>query len=118
MPRLQYFRSKGYDFLVSFFTEFARYGSENTGSLGFVLLVDDDDGVFIEADVSAVLALGLFFDAYDDAFFHAVRFHRAARSGLFDGDDNDVTEARVAAAGATEDLDALGQLGAGVVRDL
>src|SRR6266508_363225 len=85
---------------------------------GVVVGLEQDDGVAIEADVGAVLAADL---------LHRPDHHRAGDLALLDGpvrdrllhgDDDDVAERGVALVGAAHDADALGLLGARVVRDV
>jgi len=48
---LQHFRSKGYDLHIVSFAEFAGYWTKDTGSLGFVLVVDNNGCVIRKTDV-------------------------------------------------------------------
>src|SRR5712692_805673 len=84
--------------------QLAGHRPEDARAHGIVVRLEEDDGIAVEPDVGAVLATDL--------------LHRPVRHRFLDGDDHDVAEGGVALVGAAHDADALGLLGARVVRDV
>src|SRR6478609_9432030 len=81
------------------------------------VVLDDDGGVLVEADVAAVGTAALLLRAHDDALDDVALLDTGTRDGVLDGGDEDVADAGVATAGAAEHLDAQHLLGAAVVGD-
>src|SRR6184192_2048197 len=80
-------------------------------------LFDDDGGVLVELDVRAVGAPLLLGGADDDRPDDVALLHAGTRDGVLDGRHDDIADARVAPAGATEYPDAEDLPGSGVVGD-
>src|SRR4051794_12452688 len=97
----------------------AGHGPEDAGAARVVVvLVQDDHGVPVEADVAAVLATAELLGPDDHALDHVARLDVGAGDRLLDAGDDRVPQPRVAPPGAAEDLDAHRLFGAGVVGDI
>src|SRR6476620_634529 len=92
--------------------------AEDTNHPRLDRIIDDHDGVLVEADVAAVLPPRLLHRAHDDRLRDVALLHRAVRERVLHGHDDDVAEAGIAPAGAAEDANHERRLGARVVRDL
>src|SRR3954468_17367016 len=95
--------------------QLARHRAEDARAARVVLRVDDHRGVLVEGDVSAVVAAELLAGADHDGLDDLALLDRPVRDGLLDRGDDDVADARVAAAGAAHDADREDLAGAGVV---
>src|SRR5262245_31031986 len=82
------------DDLVELGPEFAGHGAEDTRAARVVVVVQNDQGVAVEADVAAVLAPGGDAGADDHALDHVARLHFAARQRLLDAGADDVAQVR------------------------
>src|SRR5688572_14656456 len=112
---LDHFRSEGDDLHEFLLAQLARDGSEDARSLGLLVVVDQDHGVVVEADVGAVLATALLDRAHHHRLGHVALLHGGARDRVLDRHDHDVAHTAVPPAGSAQDLDALGPPRAGVV---
>src|SRR5690606_8057119 len=91
--------------------------AEDTGATRVAVVLQNDGGVLVEADVRAVRTAALLDGANDDRLDDVTLLHVATGDRVLDGGDNDVTDARVAATGATEHTDAKDLLRTSVVGD-
>src|SRR5699024_1311291 len=87
------------------------------GATGVPVALEDDCGVLVELDVAAVGTPALLAGAHDDRLDDVTLLDVAARDGVLDGGDDDVTDAGVTTTRATENTDAQDLLGTGVVGD-
>src|SRR5207302_3103675 len=95
------------DFQETTFAQFAGHRPEDARAARvFIFLVEQHQGVAVEADVAAVLAARRLADADDHALDHLARLDVAAGDRLLDAGDDHVAQARVAPAGAAQHLDA------------
>src|SRR6266566_4390615 len=92
--------------------------AEDARRAGLPFVVDQHGGVFVEADVGAVLALGLLGRSHDHRLHDLALFHLAGRYGVLDRDHDDVAEPRVAPLGPAEHTDHERAARARVIRDL
>ena len=92
-------------------------GAEDAGPARLQLVVDEDRGVLVEADVAAVRTPLLLLRAHDHAADDVALLHRGARHGVLHRRDEDVADAGVAARRTAEHLDAEDLFGTGVVGD-
>src|SRR5690606_20894384 len=90
----------------------------DAGPPRLLVLVDDHAGVLVETDIGAVGTAPLLAGADDDCLDDVAFLHRPARVRLFDGADDHIADAGIAAAGPAEHADAQHLAGAGVVGDL
>src|SRR2546425_3420789 len=98
--------------------QLAPHGPEDAGRPRFALVRDEHGGVFVEADVGAVLALGLLGGPDDHRPDDLPLLDLARGDGVLDRDDDDVSQPRVATLGPAEDADHECPPGARVVRVL
>src|SRR5262249_24929990 len=113
---LDHLRSERDDLHERLLAKLARHGPEDAGPARFLVVVDEHHRVLVEADVEAVLASPFLDRAHHDRLRHVTFLHARAWDRVLDLDHDDVTEPAVTAMVATQHLDALGTLGAGVVR--
>ena len=73
---------------------------------GVLVVLDEDGGVLVEADVAAVGTALLLLGADDDALHDVALLDGRAGDGVLHGGHEDVADRGVAAAGAAEHLDA------------
>ena len=107
-PPLNHFGSQRQDLHVFLVAQLAGDGSKDTGTAGVLVTgVDQNRGVFVEADVGAVSAANGLDGADDDGLDHVALLDGAARGRLADGADDHVADARVLALGAAQHADAL-----------
>src|SRR3989338_2543454 len=86
---LNYLRRERAYLLVAALDDFARDGAEHAVRLGlFLLLLNENDRIFIETDVAAVLAPEGFGLADDDRAMDVLFLDRLTRLGCLDRDDN------------------------------
>src|SRR5467141_455405 len=111
-------RRQRHDLHELFLAQLAADRAEDARRAGLPFVVDQHRRVFIEADVGAVLALGLFGGPYDHRFHDLALFHLAGRDGVLDRDHDDVAEPRVAALRAAEHANHERAARARVIRDL
>src|SRR5713101_2651892 len=115
---LKHLRRKGNDLHEALLPQFPGHRPEDAGAAGVVLVVDDDHGVVVEADVAAVGAPLLLCGPDDDGLDHVTLLHLLVGQGILDGGDDDVAHARIAALGPPEHLDDEHFAGTRVVGDL
>src|SRR5690349_19774273 len=94
-----------HDLHVPLLAQLARDRTEDAGGPRLPLLVDDDDGVLVEADVAAVLPPRLLRRAHDDRARDVGLLHRAVGQRVLHGDDHDVAQAGVPPARSAKDAD-------------
>src|SRR5262249_6343104 len=92
--------------------------AEDACAAGVLLVVDQHQGVAVEADVAAVVAARRVLAADHHALDDIAGLDVAAGDGLLDAGDDDVAQPGVATPRAAEHLDAHHLLGAGVIRDV
>src|SRR5688572_12392900 len=117
MRMLQNLRRERDDLHVPLLAQLARDGTEDARGARLALIVDDDHGVLVEADVAAVLTARLLHRADDDRSRDLGLLHRAVRQRVLHRDDHEVAEAGVTPARAAKDANDQGALRARVVRD-
>src|SRR4051812_34826032 len=91
--------------------------SEDAGTPRLVVRLDEHGGVLVEPDVGTVGTTALLHGPHDDGLDDIALLHVGAGDGLLHRRDDDVPDARVAAARATENTDAKDFLRTGVVGD-
>ncbi|GMA88039.1 hypothetical protein GCM10025868_32890 [Angustibacter aerolatus] len=96
----------------------AAHGPEDARPARVAVVAEDDRRVLVEADVRAVRAPALLRGAHDDRLHDIALLDVATGDGVLHGGDDDVADARVAAAGTTEHADAEDLLRTRVVGDL
>ncbi len=111
---LEYFGGEGNDLHVSG-TEFTGNRAEDTSAAQFAGIIKQHAGVVVEADVRAVGATDFLLCTDDDGLGYSAFLNVGAWDYAFDGNDDDVAHGSVAAACATEDMDAEGFLCTAVV---
>src|SRR5207237_10269256 len=116
-PRSEHRRSKADDLHEVLLAQLARDGPEDAGAARVALLVDDHGGVLVECDRGAVVAAERLLRPHDDRAHDLALLDGALRRGRFDGADDDVADARVAALAAAHHAAAEDLAGAGVVGD-
>src|SRR3954453_10428809 len=114
----EHLRSQRNDLHELLVAQLATDGPEDAGPAGIAVVAQDDGRVLVEPDVRAVGAAALLDGPDDDRLDDVALLDVAARDRVLDGGDDDVTEAGVPTAGATEHADGEQLLGAGVVGDL
>src|SRR5215203_4319474 len=67
---LQNLRGQRHDLHVLLLAELTRHGAEDTSRARLARVVDDDDGILVEADVRAILPASLLRSANDDSLCH------------------------------------------------
>src|SRR3954454_1754980 len=112
---LEHLRREADDLREVAVAQLARHRSEDAGAARVVGGVDDHGGVLVEGDVRAVLAPELLLRAHDDGGHDLALLHVAVRDRLFDGGDDRVADAGIAALRPATDADAQDLAGAGVV---
>jgi hypothetical protein len=111
-------RRQGHDLHVLLGAKLTSNGSEDTSSDRLAILVNKNSGVGVKANVAAVLATELLGGADDNSPNHRALLDLPVGDGFFDADDDDVTDRSILSLAATDDLDALKLLGAGVVSNV
>src|SRR6185312_15152920 len=104
----EHLRRERYDLHEAFLAQLAGDGPEDARGPRLAGLVDDHDGVLVEADVAAVLAARFLDRAHDDGAGDIGLLHRAVRQRILHGHDHR----------AAQDADDERAFGARVVRDL
>src|SRR5512144_3292766 len=104
MAPLDHFRSEGDDLHELPLAQLARHGAEDAGSLGLLLVVDEDGRVLVEPDVAPVPAADLLHGADEHRLVDVPLLHGGSRQRVLDGDDDHVAEPSVPLAGPAEDL--------------
>src|SRR5436309_10885032 len=98
--------------------QLAPHRPEDAGRAGLALVGNEHGGVLVEADVGAVLALGLLGRAHDHRPHHLPLLDLARADGVLDRDHDDVSQPAVAALRPTEHADHERAARARIVRDL
>src|SRR3954465_13954637 len=115
---LQHLGPERDDLHVLLLAQLAGDRAEDTRRPRLARIIDDHDGVLVEADVAAVLPPRLLHRAHDDRLRDVALLHRSVRERVLHSHDDDVAEAGIAPAGSAEDADHERRLGPRVVRDL
>src|SRR5690606_34410130 len=92
--------------------------AEDTRATRVAVVLDQDGGVLIEADVGAVGAAALLGGAHHDSLDHVTLLDTGAGKGVLHRRDDDVADTRVAPTRAAEHPDAEDLLRTRVVGDL
>src|SRR5262249_42314322 len=100
----------------SLLAQLAGHRPEDAGATRLLVVVDQHHRVLVEADVRAVLAAPLLDRPHHHRLRDVALLDRGARDRVLHGYDHDVAEPAVALVVAAQHLDALGPLGARVVR--
>ena len=87
---------------IALFAKLTGDRAEDTGTLGGSVLVDEDDGIVIEADGGAILSLVALLDADDDTLDDFGLLDLAVGDGVLDGADDDISDRGVATEAAPE----------------
>src|SRR5881394_1252906 len=95
--------------------QLARHGTEDPRATRILFLVDDDNGVRVEAQIRAVAASDRLAGANHHRIHDVAFFHRAVRRRFFDVGLDDVAHLRVALV-ASKDADGRRAFGAAVIR--
>src|SRR3712207_4942388 len=98
----QHLRSERDDSHEALVAELPADGAEDARTARVAAVADDDRGVLVEADVGTVGTTALLHRADDDGLDHVALLHAGAGQRVLDGAHDDVTDARVASPGATE----------------
>src|SRR5947207_7584204 len=114
---LHHLRRQRDDFHVALPPQLPADRAEDTRTTRVAALLDDDGGVLVELDVRAVGAPLLLGGADDARPDDVALLHAGTRDGVLDGRHDDIADARVPPAGATEYPDAQDLPGSGVVGD-
>src|ERR1039458_2328744 len=112
---LQHLRCQRDDPHEALVAQFAADRAEDAGPAWLLLVVDEDRGVLVEADVAAVGTALLLLRADDDALDHVALLDRSPGDGVLHRGHKDIPDRRVPAAGADDHPVAAALLGAGVV---
>src|SRR5688572_3470532 len=113
----EHLRGKGDDAHEPPLAQLPAHRPEDAGTARLELLVDENGGVLVEADVAAVRTAAVLLGPHDDALHDLALLHGRAGNGVLHRGHEDVADARVTPPGATEDLDAQDLAGARVVGD-
>src|SRR5262245_62136406 len=108
------FRSQVGNLHEALFTQFASNGAENARATRLFLVVDQDHGIAVEANVAAILPSGGPANTHDHAFDHITRLHFTAGNGLLHTGHDDIAQSGVALAAAAQNFDAHTFFGPGV----
>src|SRR5262245_9698097 len=117
-PISEHLRRQRDDLHEPLVAQLAAHRAEDARAARLAVLPQDDRGVLVELDVRAVGTTTLLGGTHDHGLDDVALLHVAARDGVLDRADDDVTDAGVATPGATENPDAQDLLGTGVVGDL
>src|SRR5699024_8894711 len=99
-------------------TKLSGHRPKDTGASGVLVLLDEDGGVLVEANIGTVVAADALLAADDNGLDHIALLHIAVGGSLAHGGDDHVTNVAVLALGTAQHTDALDFLGAGVVGNL
>src|SRR5438876_12372576 len=94
--------------------QFAGHGSKNARAAGVLLVVDQHQGVAVEAHIAAVVPPSRFLGADDDTLDYVSRLHLAARNRLLYAGHDHITDAGITATTAAQHLDTHAFFGAGI----
>ncbi len=115
---LKYFGSEGEDLEVRFLTKLSCYRSENTGSYGVLIFLDNNRCVLIELDIRSVVSLETLNRTNDNCLYDVTLLYLSAGSCLLNGCYYDVADICITASGATKHADTHNLFGAGVIGNL
>src|SRR6266496_2321938 len=104
--RSEHLRRQADDLHKPLVAQLATHWAEDAGTAGVATVLDDDGGILVEPDVRAVGTPPLLGGADDDRLDDVTLLHTRTRNGVLDRGHDDVADARVTAAGATEHTDA------------
>src|SRR5260221_7834768 len=117
-PWLKHLRCERDDLHEVLLAQLARDRSEDAGPARVALVVDDHGRVLVERDRRAVVAAERLLRPNDDRAHDLALLDRSLRGCRLDGADDDVADARIAAAEARPQPDAEPRAGAGRVGPL
>src|SRR4029077_20133296 len=106
-------RDDAHEPLVS---QFTTNRAEDAGPARLLLVVDEDGGILVEADVAAVGTTLLLLGTHDHALDDITLLHGGAGNGVLHRGHEDIADAGVTPARAAEHADAQHLACAGVVR--
>ncbi len=115
--KLDEFGSEARDLLVSTGADFAEDRTEDTGTSGVSVVIDDDAGVIIASDVSPVCTADLLARSYENAANNLLLGDVPVGKSFLDGSDEDLADAGVSLLRSSKDLDAEHRSGSGIVGD-
>src|SRR3954451_116992 len=92
---LEHLRRERDDLHELLLTKLTADRTENTGTTGFAIVLQDDRGVLVEADVGAVDTPALLDSPHDDCLDDVALLHVATGDRVLDGGNDDVPDARV-----------------------
>src|SRR4051794_19102343 len=107
-------RHDAHELLVA---QLAAHWAEDASTARGLVVLDENGGIFVEADVAAIGTALLFLHPHDDALHHVALLHGGAGDGVFHGGHEDVTDRSVTTARVAQHLDAKHFFGSGVVSD-
>src|SRR5215472_14822374 len=113
---LEHFRRQGNNFQKFLRPQLARHRAENARANGFLLIVDQNGGVIIEADVGSVRPSYLLCRSNYYRFGYFTLFYLGVRDRFFYGYHNDVADRSILPFAAAQHLDALDFARAGIIR--
>lgn len=117
LEKLEHLRGQGDDLHEVLLTKFAGNGSENTGAAWIEILVNDDDGIVVKAQVGTILAADRLAGSDDDGTDNLALLDGSAGGGLLDVGGDDVTDTG-GEGPLADNADHCGHAGAGVVSDI
>src|SRR6266576_6831073 len=111
-------RRQRHDLHELLLAQLAGHRAENAGGPWLAFVVDQHCRILVEANVGAVLALGLLGCPHDHRLDHFTLLHLAGGNSVFDRDYDDVAEPPIATLGPAEHADHERAARARIVRDL
>ncbi|VXB67409.1 hypothetical protein ARTHRO9AX_180619 [Arthrobacter sp. 9AX] len=115
---LEHLRSQRNDLHELLVTQFTTNRSEDTGTAGVTVALQDYSCVLVKLDVGTIRTAAFLLGTDDDCLDNIALLYVAARDCILDGGDNDVTDACVATTGSTENANGKDFLSTRVVGDL
>src|SRR5919112_3712054 len=106
------------DLHVLLVAELAGYRTEDARGARLALVVDDDHGVLVEADVAAILPARLLHRAHDHRASDLRLLHRTVRQRVLDRDDHQIAQPGIAPPRSAKHADHERAFGARIVRHL
>src|SRR5262245_7974133 len=92
--QLQEFTSQGHNFQKLFFAKLAAHRAEDSSPNGFLLVVDQDGRVIVEANVGAVFSAVLLSSPHHYSLYHISLLDAPVRRGLFYVSGDDIAKTR------------------------
>src|SRR5215207_1471083 len=111
-------RRQRHDLHVLLVAELAGHRTEDARRARLALLVDDHDGILVEADVAAILSPRLLHRAHHHRAGDLRLLHRTVRQRVLDRDDHEIAEAGIAPPRSAKHTDHERAFGARIVRHL